>query len=332
MWPDGHEPALRGVPNGPEKPSPGAAATASSPRFRPGNASPAESHPVTDSPEGTGSAQPAEAVAGQDLARGKPSTDTGGLPWAGRTLPVGEFSGDDGTADPALAALLATDAPDLVHVMAALSAARVLTAVVALPGVAESTGPAAQSGSPELTQADEATESSATSGSGGTEMALVTLTGPDGRVALPVFSAAETLRRWRPEARPVPVAAARAALSAVAQGCEVLVLDPAGPVTLVLARPALWALAQGRPWVPAISDPQVRAELARLAPEGTSIGQLTAPAEVELRVTLVLPEGLTPEQVRSRPEEFAAALSASELIRERVEGLTVAVSSGIAGN
>ena len=58
------------------------------------------------------------------------------------------------------------------------------------------------------------------------DMALVTLKAPDGRTAMPVFTSAASLKAWHPEARPVAVYAARAALSAVAEGAELLVLDP----------------------------------------------------------------------------------------------------------
>src|SRR3712207_9524150 len=71
---------------------------------------------------------------------------------------------------------------------------------------------------------------------------------------MPVFTSVDAMRAWHPEARPVPSDAGRAALSAVGEGWEVLVVDPAGPVTAVLPRPAVWALAQGRPWRPAVRD------------------------------------------------------------------------------
>ena len=43
---------------------------------------------------------------------------------------------------------------------------------------------------------------------------------------MPAFTSAEALAAWHPDARPVAVYAARAALSAVAEGAELLVLDP----------------------------------------------------------------------------------------------------------
>ena len=60
---------------------------------------------------------------------------------------------------------------------------------------------------------------------------LATLVAPDGMRALPVFSGIEAVAAWDPEARPVPVTPARAGQAAVSEGCEVIVVDVAGPAT-----------------------------------------------------------------------------------------------------
>ncbi len=95
------------------------------------------------------------------------------------------------------------------------------------------------------------------------DMALVTLKAPDGRTAMPVFTSAASLAAWHPEARPVAVYAARAALSAVAEGAELLVLDPGSPITFVVRRPAVWALAQQRDWTPSYAIRSWPAALVR---------------------------------------------------------------------
>ena len=97
------------------------------------------------------------------------------------------------------------------------------------------------------------------------DMALVTLKAPDGRTAMPVFTSAASLQAWHPEARPVAVYAARAALSAVAEGAELLVLDPGSAVTFVVRRPAVWALAQQRDWTPSYADPELARSLGEAA-------------------------------------------------------------------
>ena len=81
---------------------------------------------------------------------------------------------------------------------------------------------------------------------------IVALRAPDGRTALPVFTRVATMTAWRPDARPVPSDVARAALSAVTEGWEVLVVDPGGPATVLVPRPAVWALAQQERWRPAV--------------------------------------------------------------------------------
>ncbi len=75
-------------------------------------------------------------------------------------------------------------------------------------------------------------------------MAAVLLTGADGRIALLSFTGTETLRRWDPQARPVPVTAPYAAQSAVQEGAAALVVDVAGPVRLVVEGADLEALGR----------------------------------------------------------------------------------------
>src|SRR5690606_18587419 len=96
---------------------------------------------------------------------------------------------------------------------------------------------------------------------------VVALESADGRRALPVFTSVASMRAWRADARPVPVEATRAALSAVNEKWSLLVIDPEGPVTALVPRPAVWALAQGIEWRPALVPTddglEVDAEVAR---------------------------------------------------------------------
>ncbi|UUZ58981.1 SseB family protein [Nocardioides sp. B-3] len=66
------------------------------------------------------------------------------------------------------------------------------------------------------------------------DMAAVLMRGADGRLALLAFTSTETLARWNPEARPVPVVAKLAAQSAVQEDAAALVVDIAGPTTFVV--------------------------------------------------------------------------------------------------
>ena len=160
-------------------------------------------------------------------------------------------------------------------------------------------------------------------------MALVTLTGPDGKRALPVFSSIATLAAWDATARPVPVQAGRAAVSAVAEGCDLMVLDPAGPVTYVVSRPALWALGAGRDWRPAHEDDEVLAAIegaVATEPDVVTFGAVPGQS-AQLQVTLMVREGLAAEPVRAVAQRVADALQASDVVRERVDGLELRVQT-----
>ncbi|MGN6300608.1 MAG: SseB family protein [Angustibacter sp.] len=236
--------------------------------------------------------------------------DSAGVPWQGRTLPAGGFTGDDGGADAALRhALAERDAGrgGDEEVVAALSAARLLVPVVAVLG-----------------EGVEATHGTADKQA---DMALVTLTSPDGVRALPVFSSLESLAQWDATARPVPVEARRAAVSAVAEGCEVMVLDPAGPVSFVVGRPALWALGQGRPWLPAHRDPDVRAVLTQVAADVDDVDSLSGePGErAELRVVVAVSADLERDALQALAARVGERLQASDVVRERVDGVELAL-------
>ena len=117
----------------------------------------------------------------QALAGAGGSTDSAGQPWAGRDLPAQEkyhnFDADDGAMDPrfaaALAALAAGDGTE-AQVIASLAEARVFIPIVAQ--LAEQTV-----GENGLVSDKES------------DMALVTLQGPDGRRVLPAFTHADAL-------------------------------------------------------------------------------------------------------------------------------------------
>ena len=231
------------------------------------------------------------------------SADSAGVPWAGRTLTPQPFAGDDGSADPALVAALETG--DAARVAAALAASRLLVPVIAVLG--DDPAPVGPGGLPVDTSAD---------------MAVATLVAPDGARALPVFTSLATLQAWDSTARPVPAEGRRAALSAVQDGCTLLVVDPAGPVTAVVPRPVVWALAQGRDWTPPADDPAVleavSAAAASTAVESVACG---ASGATGLRVELAVRPGLDAAGLSALAEQVRARLAASEVLAERVEAL-----------
>lgn len=234
----------------------------------------------------------------------------------GRALPgASPFAGDDGSTDPELASLLAgyqAGTATLADVVARLAQVRVLIPVMAELDVA---------GQGEHGQK---VDKQASAG-------VVALEAPDGRTALPVFSSVASMAAWRPEARPVPADAGRAALSAVAEGWALVVLDPGGPVNVLVPRPAVWAIAQGKTWVPAVQDGVVDPEIAQAIVEAVSpvrsVARVSAAPgrTAEVAVVLGIDAGLTRAQLTDVLAEVNAALGASELISERVDSLELRV-------
>ena len=146
-----------------------------------------------------------------------------------RTIPDPGFAGDDGAVPPEVGAALAGYAADRTRHAATLTVlqhARVLVPVVAVLG--------------EVEVDEQGLAHDKTS-----DMATVLMRGKDGRTALLAFTGSEPLRRWDPEARPVPVTLAAAAQAARQDGAEAMVLDVAGPVLFVVDGDDLVQLAEG---------------------------------------------------------------------------------------
>ncbi|MCX6498176.1 MAG: SseB family protein [Arthrobacter sp.] len=270
------------------------------------------------------------------LAGAGGATDSAGQPWAGRSLSgddakIHNFEDDDGAPDAgylaALAALEAGDG-DEAAVVASLATARVFVPILAR--LAEEGDAVTGSHGEELHGDKQA------------DMALVTLRAADGRTALPVFSSAGALAVWHAEARPVAVYAARAALSAVAEGAQLLVLDPGSATTFVVRRPAVWALARQQDWTPSYSDPAV-AEAAGAATAGfpalrrveihpgggvasAQAGGRQLPgggAGPELRLVLYLEDGLDAAEVQAIVAALNTGWARNETFAERVDSIEI---------
>jgi hypothetical protein len=265
------------------------------------------------------------------LAGAGGTTDSAGQPWAGRSLAgddarIHNFEDDDGTADAgylaAVAALRAGTA-DEAAVVASLATARVFIPIVAQ-------------------LAEEAETAHGLHADKQADMALVTLKAADGRTAMPAFTSSEALSRWHPEARPVAVYAARAALSAVAEGAELLVLDPGTDITFVVRRPAVWALAQQQDWTPSYTDGDLAAEMGRAAADfpavrrlellpGRGVASRTADGSAmpgggagpELQVVLYLEDGLDAAGVQQLVAGLQAGWSRNVLFGERVDSIEI---------
>jgi hypothetical protein len=147
-----------------------------------------------------------------------------------RTLPGPRFAGDDGAVSPQLREALARYDADprtrYDETLSVLQHQRLLVPVAAVLGETE--------------QDDRGPTRGKTS-----DMAAVLLRGRDGRTALLAFTGTESLHRWDPQGRPVPVTAPDAARAAVQDGADALVVDVAGPVLFAVETEDLREMAQG---------------------------------------------------------------------------------------
>lgn len=141
-----------------------------------------------------------------------------------RRLASSGFAGDDGTADQRLVDALASG--DHGRLLAALSEVRLLVPVVALLGEA-------------------AYDENGLKTDKSSDMAVVLVTGRDGRRALLAFSGMPSMRAWQPDARPMPAATTLVAAAAVQEGAAAIVVDIAGPHTAVVETEDVRRLAAG---------------------------------------------------------------------------------------
>ncbi|MBX9718887.1 MAG: SseB family protein [Microbacteriaceae bacterium] len=249
------------------------------------------------------------------------AADSAGQPWEGRHFEPNPNAADDGSAPVAYVSAIArlrAGQCSLVDVVDVVRGCRFLIPLVAVAG---------ETGLTDKGQLVEKTQ----------ELSIITVAGPDGRPVLPVFSSVDTMRRWRPDVRPVPADAVRVALAAASERTDRVVIDARSPETLlVLPRPAVWAIAQGAPWVPAADDPAVLEAIARPATQHPEIWAVSLIAgdpigrgdSAEVVVRLGVEPGVPPERLR----EVIAALSAhwalDATVAERIDSLSVQPVSG----
>jgi SseB protein N-terminal domain len=242
-------------------------------------------------------------------------SDSAGVPWAGRQFEHNSWGSDDGSAPAALLAAIEAFRARALGESAVVDAVRSVRLLV--PLVAH-LGEAGENDHGVLVDKSQ-------------ELSIVTVTGPDGRNVMPVFTSVETMAAWNPAARPVPTAATRVALAAVSEGTDLVVLDPTSATEFGIRRPALWAIAQEVGWTPSYRDPAVIAEFTDVAASTSEIARvaLTAGdpdarlANPELLVTLWLRAGLDAAALATLLEHQQAEWAKSEVIATRVDSLTV---------
>jgi SseB protein N-terminal domain len=192
-------------------------------------------------------------------------------------------AGDTGEADPAVTAALAAYAACQAAehaVLTAVAASRLLVPVVAILAEANADG----------------TEKE-------TEMALPTLISNDGHKAVIAFTGTDTVRRWRADARPVPVPARNLWPAVAAEQADAVVIDVAGPVPLVIEGARLRALATGAPPPLPHEDPDIRALVAEVTGEFTlEPGGENADLTIALKTT-------DPSRARAVAEAIGARLA-----------------------
>lgn len=243
----------------------------------------------------------------------EPASDSSGTPWTGRALTGTGFDNDLGEADIDLIAAL-DDPQDETGLMHAVARARLLVPIVAAPSEVDDSG--------ELILEKSGRNSA-------TDMAVVTLTSPDGQRALPVFSSLAALSAWDAAARPSPVTSARAAQAAVSERCDVMLLDLASGHECVLRPSMVWALAQQREWLPAHTDPFVTQALSRATADEADVidcvGESDPVGAGILRVVLRLRPGLDSAQVQALATRVGEQIATDGEARARIDGLAFTI-------
>lgn len=231
---------------------------------------------------------------------------------------------DSGVADPRLASALAVydgSAATRAQALAALAGARVFVPVTA---TRTSRQPATQ-----ISPRPDA----------GTELALVSMLSSDGERAVPAFLDPAAMRRWRLEARPVPLRAADLCRTALVDGAAAVIVDPVGSA-LILDRGELAALAAGylpvggtplaaRWTTDVLTTPTDRPDASLLA----ALADAVAPERLRAARLLDGPEGLVLGVVPAKPLDPAALAALALRVMARLgpglpaAGLDLAVVS-----
>ena len=241
--------------------------------------------------------------------------DSAGVPWAGRHFEANPWADDDGTADAALLKAIDDFQAGRIHaeqVHQAMHSARLLVPLVA-----------------NLGEAGEGAHGQTVDKSA--DLSIVSVSSPDGQVALPVFSSVAAMAVWDKTARPVPIESSRVALAAASEGNGRIILDPGSPSKFVIRKNAFRALAESKPWVHPCRNSSVKAEFATVidahpeienfaVQDGDPSARLQGP---EVLVFLKLRSGMSSQQLQELLQLVAGEWSASATIAAEVDSLGV---------
>lgn len=247
-----------------------------------------------------------------------PRSDSAGQPWEGRHFEPTPFAGDDGSApERVVEAIRRFRSGDVseVEVVEALRGERLLVPMLAMLGEAVP--------GPHGALVDKSAD-----------LAIVTVSGRDGRAVLPAFTSVTAMTGWNPKARPVPVEAERVALAAAAEGTDLVILDPLAPTEFALRRGALRSLATGESWRQPWRDPEVVSAFGAttlIESDVIAVDLVSGDPESrlhggELKVRLQLRPGLDRAGVTELLARLSERWAADEIIADRVDSLGVSLS------
>ncbi|TDQ52579.1 SseB family protein [Actinorugispora endophytica] len=223
------------------------------------------------------------------------------------------FRDDDGSVDPDVREKLDAYAQGSIgdrQVLAALGPARLLVPVVAM--------------ATEVEEGEDGLRRDKKS-----EVVMPVLVGKDGRRGVLAFSSVDTVKRWREDARPIPVTTLDACRAAIDDGADAVVVDVAGPVTYAIQGRFLTSLAEhGRVPEPK-EDPQILSLIYRVTHTEFGIERVrihdSKHADIGVRLEL---DRRDDESIRRVAERLAAELAVmlpggvelSAVVRARREG------------
>jgi len=245
----------------------------------------------------------------------------------GAVIPTSAHAGDDGGADPELAAVLTAlaagqcDHRSLQHALVGRRLLLPTRAVLEESSVDDVTGLEHEKSS---------------------HMAAAVFRSDAGWSGMLVFTGIPAVHLWSVAARPVPVTADEAAAAALEDGCDALVFDIAGPHRAVLAGSLLRALAQSRVALSPAQDPivielihQRAAEVEGIAnvqvfradevPEIVAASHADGSPLPDAVVVLTPDPGVDPQVAAT---DLARALAGESVVRDRLEAGLAFVLAG----
>lgn len=225
--------------------------------------------------------------------------DSAGVPWEGRSFSENSFQNDDGTENPEVTASLTKFRDSEISFAELLQSFQNSRVLIPLVPKAEGT---------KMGQHGQIVDTSS-------EMHIVSLSGPDGLPALPVFSSASKVQMWNTDARPVPTQFEKALLAAAAEGQTRVVMNPGDEDWFCIRRPAIESLAQQATWVEPEKNPAVKSLVSKAIRDLPVVGFRLETGDPtrkliseELVVLLKLKQGLDKTDTKQVVADFLSSL------------------------